>query len=59
LRRVQGFGVQSFQHVKKPYLYTGSWMEHVRSLDDLMLQINGTRSNEAVMKIFNILYPYD
>jgi len=34
-------------------------MEYVRTLDDLMLQINGTKSNEAVMKIFNILYPYD
>lgn len=34
-------------------------MEYVRSLDDLMLQINGCRSNEAVMKVFNILFPYD
>lgn len=28
-------------------------------MDDLMLQINGCRSNEAVMKVFNILFPYD
>jgi len=34
-------------------------MEHVRSMDDLMLQINGTKPNEAVMKIFNIIFPYD
>ena len=34
-------------------------MEYVRSLDDLMLQINGCRSNEAVLKVFNILFPYD
>lgn len=34
-------------------------MEYVRTLDDLMLQINGCRSNEAVMKVFNILFPYD
>ena len=40
-------------------MFTGSWMEYVRSLDDLMLQINGCRSNEAVMKVFNILFPYD
>ena len=45
--------------MKKPYLFTGSWMEHVRNLDDLMLQVNGTKPNEAVMKIFNILFPYD
>ena len=28
-------------------------------MDDLMLQINGCRSNEAVMKVFNILFPYE
>ena len=59
LKRVQKFGVDSYQHVKKPYMFTGSWMEYVRTLDDLMLQINGCRSNEAVMKVFNILFPYD
>ena len=59
LKRVQEFGVQSFQHVKKPYLFTGSWMEYVRNMDDLMVQINGTKPNEAVMKVFNILFPYD
>lgn len=37
LKRVQEFGVQSYQHAKKPYLFTGSWMEYVRNLDDLML----------------------
>ena len=40
-------------------MFTGSWMEYVRSMDDLMLQINGTQPNEAVMKVFNILFPYD
>lgn len=59
LKRVQEFGVESYQHVKKPYLFTGSWMEYVTTLDDLMLQINGCRPNEAVMKVFNILFPYD
>lgn len=33
-------------------------MEHVRSLDDLMLQINGVNPNEATMKVFNVLFPY-
>lgn len=56
---MQKFGVDSYQHVKKPYMFTGSWMEYVRTIDDLMLQINGCRSNEAVMKVFNILFPYD
>lgn len=58
LRRIQKFGVDSFIFNKKPYLYTGSWMEYVRNLDDLMLQINGANPNEACMKIFNVLFPY-
>jgi hypothetical protein len=58
LRRIQNFGVESFVFQKKPYLYTGSWMEYVRNLDDLMLQINGVNPNEACMKIFNVLFPY-
>lgn len=58
LRRIQTFGVESFVFQKKPYLYTGSWMEYVRNLDDLMLQINGVNPNEACMKVFNVLFPY-
>jgi hypothetical protein len=53
------YGVETYEHVKKPQMFTGSWMEYVRNLDDLMLQINGCRANEAVMKVFNILFPYD
>jgi hypothetical protein len=40
-------------------MFTGSWMEYVKNFDDLMVQINGCRPNEAVMKVFNILFPYD
>lgn len=58
LRRIQLFGVESFMFQKKPYLYSGSWMEYVKNLDDLMLQINGVNPNEACMKIFNVLFPY-
>lgn len=58
LRRIQAFGVESFIYQKKPYLYSGSWLEYVDDLDGLMLQINGTTPNEACMKIFNVLFPY-
>ena len=58
LRRIQKFGVDAFVFQKKPYLYTGSWMEQVLGLEDLLLQINGVNPNEACMKIFNILFPY-
>ena len=58
LRRIQKFGIDSYVFKKKRYLYTGSWMEYVNNLDDLMLQVNGVNSNEACMKIFNVLFPY-
>ena len=45
--------------MKNPKLFSGSWMEYARNLDEFMLQINGCRSNEAVLKVFNILFPYD
>jgi len=37
LKRTQEFGVTSYQHVRKPYLFTGSWMEYVRNQEDLNL----------------------
>lgn len=39
LKRVQEYGVKSDVHLKKPYLYTGSWMERIHSLEDLMAHI--------------------
>ena len=58
LRRVQLFGVETYAYRKKSYLYTGSWMDYVKDIDDLMLQINGVNPNEACMKVFNVLFPY-
>ncbi len=58
LQRVQDFGVASYQHVKKPYLFSGSWMEQVRSLDDLMKIIGSASSTDSVMRVFNVLHPY-
>jgi hypothetical protein len=37
MKRVQLYGVESLAYQKKSYLYTGSWMEYVKDLDDLML----------------------
>lgn len=58
LGRVQEYGVSSYQHVKRPYLFSGSWMEQVRSVEDLMKTICGTTPSDAVMRVFNVLSPY-
>ena len=46
-------------HLKRPYVYTGSWAEDMDSLEDLydiFLNVNGP---EAAMRTFNILCPYE
>lgn len=35
MKKIQDEGVKAYQHIKKPYIYTGSWMEGVQSLGDL------------------------
>lgn len=50
LRRVQEYGVSSYQHIKKPYLFTGSWMEQVKTLEDLMKTFASITSSDAVMR---------
>lgn len=39
-------------------MYTGSWMEYIHSLEDLMANIEATTSSEAALKVFNILFPF-
>lgn len=58
LKRVQEYGVKADIHFKKPYMYTGSWMEYIHSLEDLMANIEATTSSEATLKVFNILFPF-
>ena len=44
LKKLQESGVRSGLHVKRPYIFTGSWLEGVDSIEDLysvMLDIQG------------------
>lgn len=58
LSRIQEYGVASYQHIKRPQLYSGAWMESVRGADDLTTAIERLGSKEAVMRVFNVLSPY-
>jgi ankyrin repeat protein len=58
LKNIQEYGVKSMQHLSKPSLYSGSWLESVNNIDDLFKAINTCSPTEAVLKIFNILSPY-
>ena len=39
MKKVQENGVQTKQHFKKPYLYTGSWMEGVQTIEELFERV--------------------
>lgn len=59
LRKVQEYGIKHDLHKTKKFLFSGSWMEKVDDLTDLMSNIIETNSSETALKIFNILHPYD
>jgi len=44
---------------RNKFLFSGSWMEKIDDLSDLMASIEQTNSSETALKIFNILIPYD
>ena len=58
LKRVQEIGVNAQQHLKKPYLFSGAWMEGVVSPGSLLQVLANSSPAEAVLKVFNVLFPY-
>ncbi len=59
LRKIQEYGVQTMQHLAKPSFYSGSWLEEIKTIDDLQRNLNNGTVVEAVLKLFNVLHPYD
>ena len=58
LRAIQIYGVKTMQHMTKPELYSGSWLEKINNANDFYNYINGLTSPEAILSIYNVLYPY-
>lgn len=58
LYQVQEAGILNKQHIKKPQLYTGNWMEGVLSPIALFNELSYCLPSEAVMKVFNVIFPY-
>lgn len=59
MRKVQEYGINHNLHQKKKFIFSGSWMEKIDDISDLMASIYQTNSSETALKIFNVLYPYD
>ena len=58
LRSIQAYGVKSMQHLSKPELYSGSWLEKISNVEDLYKYFSTLSSPEAAIAIFNVLSPY-
>ena len=59
MRKVQEYGIKHDLHKKKKFIFSGSWMEKVDDISDLMASLFQTNSSETALKIFNVLNPYD
>lgn len=59
MKKLQESGIKSLWHIKRPYIYTGSWAEDVEGLEDLYECFINTSGAEAAMRTFNILCPYE
>ena len=58
LRKVQETGVLANQHIKKPSLYSGAWVEGIVNTAALHNELSSSQPTEAVIKVFNVLFPY-
>ena len=58
LRAIQLYGVKTMQHMTKPELYSGSWLEKINNANDFCNYITRLTSQEAILSIYNVLYPY-
>ena len=58
LTQVQEAGILNKQHLKKPQIYSGNWMEGVLSPITLFNELSHSSPSEAVLKVFNVLFPY-
>jgi len=58
MTRVQEGGIQQMEHVKQPQLFTGSWMAHVSSHQQLLSEtFRNVPGPEVCMRVFNLLRP--
>lgn len=59
MEQLQDIGVRSHQHVRRPYLFTGSWMEGVTTIEQLFDRVKDITANEAMLRLFNIVNPFE
>ena len=51
LRAIQLYGVKTMQHMTKPELYSGSWLEKINNANDFFNYITRLPPQEAILSI--------
>lgn len=59
LKKLQESGVRAKFHIKRPYIFTGSWLENADSIEDLYSIFGEISGPEVAMRVFNVLCPYE
>jgi ankyrin repeat protein len=59
MKKLQEMGIKSGQQYKRPYLFTGSWLEGVTTIEQLFARVKDLTPQEVAIRVFNILKPYD
>lgn len=59
MEQLQDIGARSHQHIRRPYLFTGSWMEGVTTIEQLYDRVKDITANEAMLRLFNIVHPFE
>ncbi|CAD7930299.1 unnamed protein product [Amoebophrya sp. A25] len=58
MTRVQEGGLQQYEHIKQPHLFTASWMQDVSSHQQLLgLTLSRISGPETAIRVFNLLRP--
>ena len=55
---IQSYGVKTMQHLTKPEIYSGSWLERIHNIDDLYNFLKRLSPQESAIAIYNVLSPY-
>ncbi len=58
LKNIQDYGIKTQQHLNKPELYSGSWLEKVNNINELYTFFGKYTPHESALAIYNIMIPF-
>ena len=58
LKNIQDYGIKTQEHLVKPELYSGSWLEKVNNISELYKFFEKYTPHESALAIYNIMIPF-